>query len=224
MAGMQAAPPDWGVGQHVQAYWHEGDQGAGYYPGKIVQKYPDGTVDIEWDDSSSGIKNRIPVAHLKRRPPDWGVGQHVQAYWHEGDQGAGYYPGKIMQKYPDGTVDIQWDWDDHARWSPHRIAVDHLKRRRGRPASSNKSSLDHINTASVINMPFGNKQQAFRRLAQLRTEKALKYIRLIQNLSDRRNYQYSAGEVTKIFTTLGEALDSAEKKFSDGVQRTAFQL
>jgi hypothetical protein len=160
------------------------------------------------------------MARIKAAPAVWEVGQQVQGYWPDGDHGAGYYPGKIVAIWPNDKADIQWDDGSGI----NRVPFTDLKRRRGRPASSNTPSHDDTKGASVIKMPFGHKQEAFRRLAQQRTEKALKYIRLIQNLSDRRNYHYSPIEIAKILTTLREALDSVEKKFSDGVQSTTFQL
>jgi hypothetical protein len=145
-------------------------------------------------------------------PPMWTEGQRVQALWLDDGK---YYPGEIVKVRRDGvTVDFRWDDGTETKNMP----VEHLKRRRGRPTSSQLDS-----TASVVKLPVGSKQQAFRRLAQQRTEKALNYIRLIENLSDRRNYRWTPGEAAKIFTALRHALDNAERKFSEGVS-TSFEL
>ena len=85
---------------------------------------------------------------------DWRVGQRVQAYWHEGNHGAGYYPSTIVAIWPNNTVIVDWD-DGSGR---NTIYITGLKRRRGRPAS-----------AKVIQMPFGHTQEAVRRLSQQQT-------------------------------------------------------
>lgn len=56
---------------------------------------------------------------------------------------------------------------------------------------------------------------AFRRLATMRTNNALKYIRLIGNLSNKSNYAYSLTDTKKIFDALREALNETEKRFEE---------
>jgi hypothetical protein len=55
---------------------------------------------------------------------------------------------------------------------------------------------------------------SFARLATKRTNNALKYIRLIGNLSNRSNYDYTSSDAKKIFTALREAIDEVESKFN----------
>jgi len=63
-------------------------------------------------------------------------------------------------------------------------------------------------------MPSRDKREAFRRLAESRTNECLETIRKIKNLSNRGNYEYTAEQVEKVFSTIREALEDAENKFS----------
>ncbi|MGC9270249.1 hypothetical protein [Acidiphilium sp.] len=58
-----------------------------------------------------------------------------------------------------------------------------------------------------------DKSDAFKRLAENRTNEALGAIRKIGNLSNRNNYSYSPDQISKIFTALRTALDAAEQRF-----------
>ncbi|MCF3946221.1 hypothetical protein AiwAL_01580 [Acidiphilium sp. AL] len=60
-----------------------------------------------------------------------------------------------------------------------------------------------------------DKSEAFRRLAENRTNEALDAIRKIGNLSNRGNYSFAPAQVGKIFAALRAALDSAEKRFDE---------
>lgn len=55
--------------------------------------------------------------------------------------------------------------------------------------------------------------ERFRRLAQKRVVRTIKDIRLISNLSNRNNYEYSGEEIEKIFRTLDKELKLARSKF-----------
>lgn len=55
---------------------------------------------------------------------------------------------------------------------------------------------------------------SFARLATKRTNNALKYIRLIGNLSNRSNYDYTSADAKKIFAALRDAIDEVESKFN----------
>lgn len=59
------------------------------------------------------------------------------------------------------------------------------------------------------------KHNRFRRLAESRTNKVLKMISLIENLSNRANYNYKQSEVEQMFSAIREKLDAAEKQFGD---------
>ena len=59
----------------------------------------------------------------------------------------------------------------------------------------------------------GSARDRFIHLAEARTRKAIKDIRLIGNLSNRSNYSYTDSEVAKIFRTLEEELRLNRKRF-----------
>lgn len=59
-----------------------------------------------------------------------------------------------------------------------------------------------------------SKKQRFQRIASARSEKILDLIRLLENCSNRSNYDYDADEVTEMFDELESALKSAKAKFT----------
>jgi len=63
------------------------------------------------------------------------------------------------------------------------------------------------------------KKDRFKRLAEPRVTNVLKTLRILGNLSNSSNYQYSNEEVVKIFKVIREQLDLVEKKFDAGVQK-----
>jgi hypothetical protein len=58
-----------------------------------------------------------------------------------------------------------------------------------------------------------DKSAKFRRLATHRGERILKDLRLLANLSNRKNYAYTDAEVKKIFNAIDEELKSAKHSF-----------
>lgn len=65
----------------------------------------------------------------------------------------------------------------------------------------------------------------FRRLAQTRVNRAINDIRLIGNLSNRNNYDYTSEEVDKIFRALDSELKQVRARFLEGARReTEFRL
>jgi acyl-homoserine lactone acylase PvdQ len=69
------------------------------------------------------------------------------------------------------------------------------------------------------------KRQKFIRLAEGRTQAALNAIRKIGNLSNRRAYAYSDGDIKKIFKAIREAVSESERKFgSNPEQSDRFKL
>jgi hypothetical protein len=58
-----------------------------------------------------------------------------------------------------------------------------------------------------------NKHENFIRLAEKRTSKAIKAIRLIGNLSNKSNYQYSDIEIQKMFRAVEKELGLSKSKF-----------
>lgn len=63
--------------------------------------------------------------------------------------------------------------------------------------------------------------ERFRRLAEARVNRALNDIRLIGNLSNRNNYEFTSEEVEKIFRVLDAELKQTRARFADGVRRDA---
>ena len=68
------------------------------------------------------------------------------------------------------------------------------------------------------------KKNKFKRLAVHRVDKAIHYIELIGNLSNKRDYEYSNEDFKKIKSALSEALKSMEERFSRKMRKSKFQL
>lgn len=58
------------------------------------------------------------------------------------------------------------------------------------------------------------KRDRFVRLAENRVTKALKHIRLIGNLSNKNNYEYSEKDISKIISALENEVKNVKAKFS----------
>ncbi len=61
--------------------------------------------------------------------------------------------------------------------------------------------------------PGDQRRQKFVRLAEGRTQAALNAIRKIGNLSNRRAYSYSEGDIKKIMKVLRDAVADTERRF-----------
>lgn len=59
----------------------------------------------------------------------------------------------------------------------------------------------------------------FRRLAEARVNRALNDIRLIGNLSNKNNYDYTNEEVDKIFRALDSEMKQVKARFLEGARR-----
>ncbi|HWD40520.1 MAG TPA: hypothetical protein VG944_16850 [Fimbriimonas sp.] len=59
----------------------------------------------------------------------------------------------------------------------------------------------------------GTKRDAFKRLATARVNKAIDSIRLVGNLSNKANYEYSAEDAEKIVDALRASVQECKKKF-----------
>lgn len=62
-------------------------------------------------------------------------------------------------------------------------------------------------------MPEETKAEKFRRIGQDRTVSVMDRLRVLGNLSDRNNYDYSDAEVGEMFSAIRAAVDEAEAKF-----------
>lgn len=60
-----------------------------------------------------------------------------------------------------------------------------------------------------------SKQERFQRLAERRVNRAIKDLRLIGNLSNRNNYDYTMDQVNKILTALKRELRELRARFDD---------
>ncbi len=65
------------------------------------------------------------------------------------------------------------------------------------------------------------KNKKFRRLATQRVNNALKYIRLIGNLSNTNNYEFDKKEVEQIFSTLETELKECKALFQKKLKKDA---
>ena len=57
------------------------------------------------------------------------------------------------------------------------------------------------------------KQQKFERLAERRVSELIERVRLVGNLSDRRNYEYKTDHVKLIFEAIESEIKAAKVKF-----------
>lgn len=58
-----------------------------------------------------------------------------------------------------------------------------------------------------------DKRTAFKELAEKRVNRILDMIRLLGNLSNRSNYDYTDDEIKKIFATITKKLEETKKLF-----------
>ena len=59
-------------------------------------------------------------------------------------------------------------------------------------------------------------QEKFKKLATQRVNNALKHIKLVSNLANRRTYDYSEDQVKTIFDALKKEVETAQAKFKAG--------
>ena len=69
------------------------------------------------------------------------------------------------------------------------------------------------------------KREKFKRLAESRTNKVIDMRGLIGNLSNQSNYEYTAKDVNKIFSSIEKALDVQRERFNSNLsKRRRFKL
>jgi len=68
------------------------------------------------------------------------------------------------------------------------------------------------------------KRDAFKRLAEHRTEKAIHYIDLLGNLSNTRAYEFDESDVNKIISALRNAINLTKSKFEGSANKAKFSL
>lgn len=64
-----------------------------------------------------------------------------------------------------------------------------------------------------------NRQKKFKRLANQRTNVILNKLRLLGNLSNRTNYDYSEEDVRKIFKAVDDQLKLIKMKFQKSIKK-----
>lgn len=70
-----------------------------------------------------------------------------------------------------------------------------------------------------------DKQAKFKELAEKRVNNTLNCLRLISNLANRNNYEYSEKEAQKIITVLEDEIKALKTKFTASpTKRRAFKL
>ena len=65
---------------------------------------------------------------------------------------------------------------------------------------------------------YETKEQRFKRLAELRVNVILDKMRLLGQLSNRGNYEYSDAQVEAIFKAIQKSLNGTKLKFREGPQ------
>lgn len=77
--------------------------------------------------------------------------------------------------------------------------------------------VDKTTKAKVIIKPKSkkteSKEQAFNRLAKIRTEKVLKALRILGNCGNRTNYNYNEKQVEQIFNAIYSGVKVCHNKF-----------
>ncbi len=63
------------------------------------------------------------------------------------------------------------------------------------------------------------KREKFIRLGEARTNKILKMLQLLGNLSDKRSYEYSDKDINAIFNTIEKELKEARQKFENADEK-----
>lgn len=63
------------------------------------------------------------------------------------------------------------------------------------------------------------KKENFKRLAESRTNKVIDMLALIGNLSNQSNYEYTARDVNKIFSSIEKALDIQRERFNSNLSK-----
>lgn len=68
------------------------------------------------------------------------------------------------------------------------------------------------------------KKQRFERIAHARREKILDALRLLENCSNKSNYDYTAEDVGDIFASIEDALNSAKEKFTSDTKQKRINM
>jgi bifunctional pyridoxal-dependent enzyme with beta-cystathionase and maltose regulon repressor activities len=69
-----------------------------------------------------------------------------------------------------------------------------------------------------------SKRDRFERIAQRRTNQTLKFLRLLGNLADRRNYEYSDLHVQQIFAAIDQEIRIMKSRFKSDTPEASKQF
>lgn len=68
------------------------------------------------------------------------------------------------------------------------------------------------------------KRERFKKIAEQRTNKILKMLRLLGNCANKSNYEYNDDEVKKIFAAIEKEIKITKGKFYENVEEDTFKL
>ena len=68
------------------------------------------------------------------------------------------------------------------------------------------------------------KAKAFRRIAAKRTVRILDSLRLLGQCSNRRSYEYTDDQITKVFNEIRHAVRDTEQRFRNNSKKVTFEL
>jgi len=69
-----------------------------------------------------------------------------------------------------------------------------------------------------------SKGEAFKKIAERRTIRVLDSLRLLGQCSNKRSYEYTEGQVQKIFREIRQAVRDAEQRFKTSKRNSRFKL
>ena len=67
-------------------------------------------------------------------------------------------------------------------------------------------------------------EQRFKRLAVYRTQRVIEALRILSHCANQYQYKYTAQEVEKIFSAIGDEITKTRTKFESSEKRDKFQL
>ena len=73
----------------------------------------------------------------------------------------------------------------------------------------------HSTQKGILTMSTDERRDKFVKLAEARTNNAIKQIKLIGNLSNRGNYSFTEKDVDKIYNTLQKEIKTMKDRFSN---------
>jgi hypothetical protein len=131
---------------------------------------------------------------------------------------------QIRKELSEASPEVRAERLAQARAKEDRLPLAHSEIRRlqqnaarphGHEEVAKRASTCRVGDVRVRMPPSSEKHANFRRLAQARTERLLRDLRKLENLSSP-NYEYEDAEVEKIFDTIQERVEEARGSFGAG--------